>query len=316
MKRLKANKKSILILLISFLTEITCIAQQEAMFTHYMYNTLTINPAYAGSRDALTFTALHRSQWISFPGAPKTQTLTVHSPCYRDAVNLGFSLQNDMIGPVNNTSVYLDYAFRIKLSKKAKLAFGLKMGINTYAINLNNLRTIDNTDEFTQIEDNTILPNIGFGMYYSTDNFYAGISSPKLIQNGYNYDNINSKLSAEQQHYYLISGWLIRTSPDWEIKPTGFMKITKAATIEVDATAEFIYQNRFSIGIMGRTGDAIGLLAGIGINEQLTIGYSFDWSFVNNTAKYNYGSHEIMLRYDFIYESRQRIRSPRYFSTF
>lgn len=299
-----------------FVSIMTCMAQQEAMFSHYMYNTLTVNPAYAGSRDALTITALHRSQWVSFPGAPITQTITLHSPFYRDAVNLGLSVFNDNIGPVNNTSINLDYAYRVKVSDQGKLAFGLKMGINAFAIDLSGLRTLDNSDEFTQTSDNTILPNIGFGVYYSTPKFYAGISTPKLIQNQYEYNQIGSNLSKEQLHFYFIAGGLIKLSDDWDVKPTGFIKLTKAATIELDATAELFYLDRFSIGFMGRTGDAVGLLAGVGITEQLMLGYSFDWSFVNNTAKYNYGSHELLLRYDFEFESRKRIRSPRYFSTF
>jgi type IX secretion system PorP/SprF family membrane protein len=309
-------RKKSYILFILLLIASTGFAQQEAMFTHYMYNTLAINPAYAGSRDALTVTALYRSQWVSFPGAPVTQTITVHSPCYKDGVNLGLSVLNDKIGPVNNTSFFLDYAYRVKLNKKSKLAFGLKFGLNTYSIDLKNLQSTDNTDELTQTADNSILPNVGFGIYYSRPRFYAGLSTPKLFQNGYSYDNISTKLSTEQRHYYLISGGLIRLHPDWDLKPTCFVKITKAATIEADVTAEVLYLERFSLGIMGRSGDAIGFLAGVGITDQLTIGYSFDWSFVNNTAKYNYGSHELILRYDFMSLSGRRIRSPRYFSTF
>jgi len=308
--------KTIAILLTLLLIASTGFAQQEAMFTHYMYNTLAINPAYAGSRNALTVTALYRSQWVSFPGAPVTQTVTLHSPCYRNAVNLGLSVLNDKIGPVNNTSFFLDYAYRIKLSKKSKLAFGLKLGLNTYAIDLNGLRSTDNTDVSAQAADNSILPNVGFGIYYSRPSLYAGISTPKLFQNGYSYDNISTKLSTEQRHYYLISGGLIRLNPDWELKPTGFVKITKGAPIEADVTTEVLYLERFSLGVMGRSGDAIGFLAGVGITDQLTVGYSFDWSFVNNTAKYNYGSHEVILRYDFVSQSGRRIRSPRYFSTF
>lgn len=308
--------KRIYLYIIYLFLGFSCMAQQEAMFTHYMYNTLAVNPAYAGSRDAFTITALHRTQWVSFPGAPKTQTITLHSPYYKDAVNMGLSVLNDNIGPLNNTSIFLDYAYRLKLSERAKLAFGLKMGVNTYAIDLNGLRASDNSDELAQTINNAILPNIGFGVYYSRANFYAGLSTPKLLQNEYEYENLGTNLSKEQLHFYLISGGLIKLSSDWDLKPTGLIKLTKAATIELDATAEFMYLNRFSIGCMGRTGDAIGLLAGIGITEQFMLGYSFDWSFVNNTAKYNYGSHEILLRYDFVFGSRKRIRSPRYFSTF
>ncbi len=316
MKKLIIKNKAISILLPLLLVVSALSAQQEAMYTHYMYNTLSINPAYAGSRDALTITALHRSQWVGFPGAPKTQTITMHSPFYQDAVNVGLSVLNDQIGPVNNTAVYLDYAYRMRVSKKAKLAFGLKLGLSAFAIDLNSLKSTDNTDELVHMEDNSVLPNVGLGVYYSTPKFYAGVSTPKLFKNAYNYEDLSSGLSVEQLHYYFIAGAFVRLSPNWELKPTGYMKITRAATIEIDATAELLYKGRFSVGVMGRTEDAVGFLVGISITNQLALGYSFDWSFVNNTAKYNDGSHEVILSYDFVFQSMKRIRSPRYFSTF
>lgn len=315
MRELIFKHKALSILLMLF-SAASVFAQQEAMYTHYMYNTLAINPAYAGSRDALTITALHRSQWVGFPGAPKTQTVTLHSPFYQDAVNLGFSVLNDKIGPVNNTAAYLDYAYRMKISKNGKLAFGLKMGLSAFSIDLKMFSAEDNTDELVQMEDNSVLPNVGLGVYYSTPRFYAGVSTPKLFKNKYDYDNISSGLSVEQLHYYFIAGCFVNLSPDWELKPTAYMKLTRAATIELDATAEFLYKGRFSVGVMGRTEDAVGFLVGVSITEQLALGYSFDWSFVNNTAKYNDGSHEVILSYDFVFQSMKRIRSPRYFSTF
>jgi len=293
-------------------------AQQEAMYTHYMDNTLGINPAYAGSRDALTITGLHRSQWVGFDGAPTTQTLTLHSPVYSDAVNLGLSFVHDCIGPVNSSAMFVDYAFRVKLDSESKLAFGLKLGFNYYNFNLSELNLTNQVDGAFNVNATTFAPNIGFGIYYSRDNFYAGLSTPKIVSNNYLYSSTNSSstLSTEQRHYYLILGGWMPINDDVKIKPSTFVKVTKGAPVEADFTADFLFHDRFSLGGMYRTGDALGFLIGYYVTEQFSIGYSFDWSFVNTTSKYNGGSHEIMLKYDFRYKNQRSIRSPRYFCTF
>jgi len=159
-------------------------AQQIPMYTHYMYNTLVVNPAYAGSRDALTVTALHRSQWIDFKGAPTTQTITVHAPLRKENIGLGLSLLNDKIGPSNNTSIAGYYAFIMKLNENSKLALGLSAGINFYQARLNTLLLDQQADPafLTNIK-NHITPNFGFGAYYSRKQFYAGISVPYILQN-------------------------------------------------------------------------------------------------------------------------------------
>jgi type IX secretion system PorP/SprF family membrane protein len=300
----------VFLLLVSFSVN----AQQEAMYTHYMYNTLGVNPAYAGSRDALTITALHRSQWVGFDGAPITQTITIHSPVFSEANNLGFSLINDVIGPVHATGVYVDYAFRFHFTEKSRLALGLKVGFNSYGSALQTLKLNEPDHSFTAIES-TFSPNVGFGVYYTRDNFYAGLSTPKLFENNYLYTNTNSveNVTREARHYYFIVGGLVHLAKDVDLKPTSFIKIVNAAPNEADFTANFILYDQFTVGAMYRTGDALGLLMGYDITEQFNVGYSFDWSFVNSTGKYNYGSHEILLRYDFIYKNLQRIRSPRYF---
>jgi len=308
--------KKIYTILLIVLVGFSASAQQDAMYTHYMFNTLGVNPAYAGSRDALTITGLHRSQWVSFPGAPKTQTLTVHAPVFNGNTGIGLSVINDKIGPTNTTSLYFDFSYRIKINKKAKLAFGLKGGMNLMSNNLSKLSLDDRNDPaFIADVRSNILPNFGFGMYYYTDRFYAGVSIPKLLENDFKTNSTSggTDLASEKRHYFLILGSVFKLTEDIKFKPTGFVKVANGAPIEGDLTASFIFNDRFWLGGMYRTGDAVGLLAGLNISKQLAIGYSFDWSFVNTTMQYNGGSHEIMLRYDFIYKTDDKIRSPRYF---
>ena len=292
-------------------------AQQAPMFTHYMYNTLAVNPAYAGSREALTVTALHRSQWVDFKGAPLTQTLTVHSPLKYRPIGLGLAVLNDKIGPVNNTSVTGNFAYRIKLNTKSKLSLGVSAGINMFQARLNTLQLDQQADPtFQNNTTNRVTPNFGVGTYYSRERFYVGLSVPNLVENKLSATNqINSTtlIGKEQRHYFFIAGAVFNLTDKVAFKPTTLVKVTAAAPIQVDATASFILMKKLTIGAMYRTGDALGMLIGFNFTDQFHIGYSYDWSIGMRTPTYNKGSHEFMLRYDFNSLRKKQIHSPRYF---
>ncbi|MEI6753682.1 MAG: type IX secretion system membrane protein PorP/SprF [Paludibacter sp.] len=303
-------------LVLSFVS-LTLTAQQIPMYTHYMDNTLVVNPAYAGSRDALTVTAINRAQWVDFKGSPLTQSITMHAPLLNEHIGLGFSLMNDKIGPSNNTSVVFDYAFIMNLSSKSKLALGLSAGVNIFQADLSLLQLdVQNDPVFLNNINNHVTPNVGFGAYYSTERFYAGFSIPNLFENSYSeilQPNGFTLIGKEQRHYFLIAGSMIKLTENIEFKPTTYLKITSAAPIEADLTASFVIQKRFLVGAMVRTGDALGALVGFDVTDQFHIGYSFDWSYGLQTFRYNQGSHEIVLRYDFIFLNRKQIHSPRNF---
>lgn len=309
--------KKISFVLILLLGTLSVKAQQMPMYTHYMYNTLTINPAYAGSRDALTVTALNRLQWVGFNGAPITQTLSLHTPLRSENLGIGLSISNDKIGPTNNTSIFADFAFIMKLNEKSKLALGVSGGANIFRADLNTLEiTEPNDPSFAYNINNQITPNFGFGAYYSRARFYAGISVPNLIESNYseiNEPNGNVLIGKARRHYYFITGALFNLSPDLAFKPTMLVKVTNAAPIQADLTASFIIMQKLLIGGMFRTGDAVGALVGLDITDQFHLGCSFDWSYGLKTSKYNQGSYELVLRYDFIFNSKKQIHSPRYF---
>ncbi len=313
---MKKNIKFIQVLILC-LGSFSLSAQQAPMFTHYMYNTLSINPAYAGSRDALSITALHRSQWVNFKGAPMTQTLTIHSPIASKNIGLGLSLTNDKIGPVNNTSAFISFAYKIILNSKSRLALGVNGGVNLLQANLTSLELDQQNDPaFATNIKNKAMGNFGFGAYYSRDRFYAGVSTPNLIQNKYpvvTLANGTQSTGIEKRHYFFIAGALFNLSKNVAFKPTTLVKVTEAAPIQADFTASFIFNQYFLIGAMFRTGDAFGALIGVDVSPQFHVGYSFDWSYGNRTSKYNAGSHELMMRYDFIFSGKKQIHSPRYF---
>jgi len=292
-------------------------AQQDPMYTHYMDNTLVVNPAYAGSRDALTVTGLYRSQWVNMKGAPIDQTITMHAPIKSEHIGMGFSVSNDKIGPTNNTSMVVDFAYRMNLTKKSKLALGLSGGVNIFQANLSSLQLDQQSDPtFQNNITNKITPNVGFGAYYSRERFYAGASVSNLIQNKYSslsQPNGQDLIAQQQRHYYLIAGAVFNLADNLAFKPTGLLKITEASPIELDLTASFIIVKRLLVGAMFRTGDAVGALVGFDITPQFHIGYSYDWSYGLKTSAYNQGSHEVILRYDFLFFDKKQIHSPRYF---
>ena len=306
-------KKNLLVIFISIFSVFNTFAQQDPMFTHYMFNTMAINPAYAGSRDALTITGLHRSQWVAFDGAPTTQTLTAHSPIFSKKIGIGLSVLNDKIGINNTSSFYIDFSYKIKITERAKLAFGLKSGFNLRKVDIASLNVNEENDPvFSQDLEKDFMPNFGFGLYYFTDKYYIGASIPKLLENTFN-TGTETKAAVEKKHYFLIGGAAFKLSEDFLLRPATFIKITEAAPIEVDLSALLYVKDKFWVGMMYRTGDAVGALVGINITDYLSVGYSFDASLLNTTFKYNAGSHEIMIRYDLLFGSKKKIRSPRYF---
>ncbi len=304
-------------MLVLTLGSLTVNAQQVPIYTHYMYNTLVVNPAYAGSRDALTVTGLYRSQWVDFKGAPVVQTVTIHSPLRNDHIGVGLAVLNDKTGPTNNTSVVGDFAYRIQLNTKSKLAFGLSAGANMFQANLSALNLDQPTDPtFQNNINNHVTPNFGAGAYYSRERFYAGVSVPNLLEN--NYSTVKKAdgttlIGKEQRSYFLIAGTVFNITDNFAFKPTALVKVTAAAPIQADYTASFIIMKKLLLGAMYRSGDAVGALVGFDITNQLHIGYSYDWSYGLATSKYNNGSHELILRYDFIFPSKKQIHSPRYF---
>ncbi len=306
--------KKIISIFIFVLFVIGTQAQQDAMFTHYMFNTITVNPAYAGSRDALSFTGLHRSQWVGMEGAPTTQTFNIHSPIALYNSGLGLSIVNDKIGVTNNFSLYIDYSFTVKLKGETNLSLGMKGGFDKFADNLSSLNNAASDQIFSNDFESKLMPNFGAGLYLLNKKYYVGLSVPRLLHHELSSEpnsGLVSRVKGQQQHYFLIAGKVFDLSKKWIFKPTTLIKSTYGVPIEADLTATVLYDNRLWAGANFRSDDAFGFLLGANITEQLAIGYSYDFSYSN--ISYNRGSHEIMLRYDFIFKTKDNIHSPRYF---
>lgn len=309
----KKNMKKILSILIMMLLAGTITAQQDPQFTQYMYNTISVNPGYAGSRGALTLGGLHRSQWVGIEGAPVTQTVFIHSPVFNEKVGLGFSAVNDKIGPINQTFMYGDFAYHFKLTKALKLALGVKAGVNMFQPKIASLATDQANDPSfvnTTIR-RTIAPNVGAGFYLYNENFYIGASSPKMLQNKLNVGDTAQANILEKRHMFFIGGLIIKVSDNVKLKPTVLTKITEGAPVSIDGTVEALFNDKWSIGVAHRLKESVSGLFGVNITQQLKAGFAYDYT-LTKLQKYNSGSFEIMLMYDFI-TKKDKLKSPRYF---
>lgn len=289
-------------------------AQQDAMYSQYMFNTLAINPAYAGSRNVTSATALYRSQWIGIKGAPKTATFTVDAPINSKKIGLGLQVYGDKLGITNTSGLVGSYAYRIHF-EKATLAFGLQAGISQYKVDFLsvNLGSDGATDMAFANNVNKWLLNIGTGIYYNTDKFYLGLSSPQLLNNkltNFTVQNSNN-VSAQAMHVFLASGYVFDLAEDLHLKPSILVKYVHGAPIEADLNGTVWIGNVVGLGAQYRTEADISAMAEFQVTPQIRVGYAYDRS-TTKLVQYNSGSHEIMLRYEFGF-TKGKIISPRYF---
>lgn len=321
MEQSNMRKRSFLIQLF-FLTAVVqgLLAQQDAQYTQYMFNTMSVNPAYAGSRGQLSIAALYRSQWIGLDGAPKTQTLNLHSPIRNSRLGYGVSIVNDNIGDGVVQQTYFDgvLSYTIDVSLDAKLSFGLKAGGNLLNLDFNGLRNFDLEPTATDNIENRFSPNFGVGIYYHTDRFYAGLSAPNLLETKH-FDNsagdANSVdfLSQERINFYMITGYVFDLNPNFKFKPALLTKVVGGAPLQIDLSASFLYNEKFSFGAAYRWDAAVSALVGFQISEQLMLGLAYDRETTAlGGTQFNDGSFEVFLRFELL-KSYQRFVSPRFF---
>lgn len=300
--------KRSLVAIIGFLSvSSSLVAQQDPQFTQYFENTLFVNPAYAGSKGMLNVTGMHREQWVGFDGAPRSTTLSIHSPLSYESVGLGMTVVNDQVGPMKQTMFYGDFSYSLKFKNNAKLAFGLKAGVNLINIGTSALSNVQNDTYLMQDVRNNVNPNFGFGVYYHTPNWFVGLSTPKLLEQSYDGGTTN----IEQRHYFGIAGFVASLSEYWKIRPMTQVKAVEGAPLSIDVSAAFIYNDRFYIGPMWRPNAAVGAFVQFQISPQLKAGLASDFG-TQAIRNYNGGTYELMLSYDFNFR-KKAILSPRYF---
>lgn len=285
-------------------------SQQDAQYTNYMYNTLTINPGYTGTREAISAFGLHRTQWVGLDGAPVTNAFSVHSPV-GDNLGLGVAFINDKIGPSANNNLSLDFAYRIPVGLEGTLSFGVKGTIDLLNVDYSRLSIYDLSDpQFQNNVDNQLSPNVGAGIYWYSDKYYAGISVPNFLETKH-YDDNSASVYQQRMHYYLMAGYVFDLNENIKFKPAFLSKVVQGAPLQLDITGNFLIHEKFMAGVGYRWDAAVSALAGFQITEKLMIGYSYDTE-TTRLSNYNSGSHEIFLRFELV-NKNEKIYSPRFF---
>ena len=290
-------------------------AQQQAMYTQYMFNGLALNPAYAGTHQTLEFTALAREQWTGLDGAPSTQTFTMHSPLSNRSIGVGLSLIHDKIGVTNQYGVYGAYSYRIQFNNRGILSMGLQVGFTSYTEELSQLNGAirdPNDPNFQADQVSKFMPNFGTGLYYYTQRFYMGLSSPHLIQN--KLDDIESTDidSKQRRHYFFTTGYVFDLNHSVKFKPNLLIKAVEGAPLEADINLNFLIQEVVWAGVSYRSFDSFDAVLQLNITEQFSIGYAYDFATTTELKRLHSGSHELMLNYR-IKPARHRMLTPRYF---
>ena len=308
-------KKLYLAAILAFFGLSDATAQQDPHYTQYMYNMNVINPAYAGSKENLSFGLLYRKQWVDIEDSPTTMTFSGSSPVGKN-VGLGLSVINDKIGPVEETNVYADFSYTLNLGGEHRLALGLKAGVTLHDVGLysdiGNGHVPDPGDPaFSENVNNTYF-NVGAGFFYYTQKYYLAFSVPNMLKSKHlDYKTASQKFGSETQHYFLTGGYVFQLTDNLKMKPSFMLKSAFDVSPSIDGSLNFLFFERFEIGATYRLDDSFGAMVNYAITPGLRIGYAYDHiiSDLNVTTP---ASHEIMLLFDLNFPKKVS-RSPRYF---
>ena len=314
----KQNIMKKLLTLLLLIAGLGSIAQQDVLYSQYMFNMMVINPAYSGSREVLSATLVNRYQWVGFEGAPKTLTAGVNTPLRNESIALGLCLYYYTLGPMQNWGMLTNYTYRLRFGEYKVLSFGIDVGIRKLIIDWDKVKTYDDDDETITCHSGSALqPDFNFGIYFDASRFYIGLSSKHLFEHAMTakYNNGYYSISTLARHFYLIGGCAFRVSQNLVFRPSTLVKFTLNAPVNIDVNLSVLMSNILWLGISYRTQrNALVFLTEIKIGEKFRMGYSYD-TYISKFSGQSQGSHEIMLNYEFdIYKLRlMRDVDVRYF---
>ena len=291
-------------------------AQTEPMYSQYMYNMLGVNPAYAGNREALSLNFFQRNQWVGIKGAPKTTSISMDQSIKDGKIGWGLQVYDDRLGVEAATGFNGMLSTRIKVSDKGVLSGGLSFGLMNYQINLNDVNNRNNPNDPSFIstdKPSTWNRSLGMGIYYNTDRFYAGVSTPSILKSRLaTYKNLNKSIQiSDDFHLFANAGYVFDINEDVKLKPSTMVKMVSGAPIQADINMNIWLKDLLGFGASYRTGDAFVGMVELQATSNLRFGYAYDMPF--NPLKYfTKGSHELMLRYE-IGNFKTKIKSTRYF---
>lgn len=301
------------VLIFSFIIgAFTSYGQQSEHTSLYMYNALYYNPAYAGTRNTVSATLLARQQWVGMNGAPSTQYFSAHTPLSDNKIGLGIHVNNDRIGARKKTSGYLDLSGNVRLnSKNDRLSVGLSAGVDDYYFGFSDLYAYNENDPVAMTNFSKTTLNVGAGVYYYGKKHYVGLSVPMILDKSQQIGNMISNVS--RRHFFLTAGYVFHLNSVLDLKPSTIVKYVPGAPLTFDINASVLAYQKLWLGAMYRYDEGVGVNAAFVINKMFTVGYAFDYP-INALRTYQYGSHEVMLQFDWSrYKNQEKTYSPRYF---
>jgi type IX secretion system PorP/SprF family membrane protein len=310
-------KNIYLVLILFTMLDFRVQAQQNPHFTQYMYNMNIVNPAYAGSKENVSGALLYRQQWVGIDGAPTTATFSVHSPIGKN-IGLGLSIISDKIGPVDEKNVNFDFSYTLNLGDESKLSFGLKTGAVFHKIGLfsdiGNGYTVQPGDISFSENSSTVNLNLGSGIFFHNNKYYAAFSVPNMLNNKYldiTHNGQDYKFGSTTQHYFFTSGYVFELTDNTKFKPSLMLKSAFKAPISIDFSANFLFFEKFEAGATYRYSDSYGAMLNYTVSPSIRIGYAYDHviSDIKITAP---SSHEFMILFDLNIPKKVSI-SPRFF---
>jgi len=301
--------KKLFLIFIVILMSLEVCSQQDSQYTQYIYNTMSVNSAYTGQRDVLSYSGLYRTQWVGIDGAPKTLTFGIHSPLKNENLGMGISIVSDQLGPIREDYINLNFSYTIRLNRSTELSFGLKGGLHNLSSDFSRGNSFQNTDVAFNENISLFSPTIGAGLYLHSSRGYLGLSAPNFLTTEH-YNDYKESLASERLHLFLIGGYVFNIDNDVKLKPAFLIKAVSGAPLIADLSINAMFNNRFVFGLAYRWDDSLSGLTGLQVNKTLFIGYAYDY----NTSignKYTGGTHEVMLRFEL--QQINKILSPRFF---
>ena len=314
--------RNLFTILALFVLACSATAQQDAQYTQFMFNKIAFNPAYAGSHKAPCLSGIYRTQWVNLEGAPVSQNFNFHMPLFHNRIGIGLSVHHDRIGPTNTWNYAMQYAYRVKIGG-GDLSFGVQGQIRDYQVDWQGLTAVHSGDALYGFREETkLIPNFGFGIYYGHDNFYAGVSMPRLLNNDltFQYDgNIqNSDFSREARHFFGMAGLILPISDAIKLKPAALVKVAPNSPFDMDLHGGVIFYDKVNVGatyriggFQGNAGESIDFVLQLILSERLKIGLAYDYT-LSDIRTYQNGTYELMVEY--CMHSKQRgSTNPRFF---
>ncbi|MDB4300962.1 type IX secretion system membrane protein PorP/SprF [Flavobacteriaceae bacterium] len=301
--------KKLFLIFIGILTSLEVCSQQDSQYTQYIYNTMSVNSAYTGQRDVLSYTGLYRTQWVGIDGAPKTLTFGIHSPLKNENLAMGISIVSDQLGPIREDYINLNFSYTIRLNRSTELSFGLKGGLHNLSSDFSRGNSFQNTDVAINENISLFSPTVGAGLYLHSTRGYLGLSTPNFLTTEH-YNDYKDSLASERLHLFLIGGYVFNIDNNIKLKPAFLIKAVSGSPLIADLSINAMFNNRFVFGLAYRWDDSLSGLTGLQVNKTLFIGYAYDY---NTSMGYNYtgGTHEVMLRFEL--QQINKILSPRFF---